>query len=140
MLKIIASAAPSIPLVAKPALPQGVSPAELLPEALEQLFRAGVHGGAAGSPPGGSSSEGGEAGLWQAVPGEEQERYMPSHQLWQLRIQQEDPQPPPLAAVPHPFQGYQLPHLAAGAGANPQPADPAPGQHGNGAVGGHHPV
>ncbi|KAL4422838.1 hypothetical protein ABPG75_009035 [Micractinium tetrahymenae] len=130
LLVVLAAAAPTVPILVKPALPQGVSPAELPPGALEQLFRAGGSeegGGTQANGSGGTSAASG-ASLRLAVRREEQARRMPAHQLWQLRGQQEDPQPPPLAAVPHPLLGNPAVFvLAAGPGPNPLPG-PAPSQ------------
>ena len=138
---VLTAAAPPVPLLVKPVLPQGLSPAELPHAALEHLFRAGPCTGAGGSRSRGSTSVDGGAGLWQAARREEQERSMPAKQLWQLRAQQEDPQPPPLAPEPHPLLGNQpifaagLLQLVAGADPNPLPAEP-----GNGAADGQQPA
>ena len=41
---MLAAAAPTIPLLAKPQLPYGVDPSEMSPEALRQLFASGASG------------------------------------------------------------------------------------------------
>lgn len=101
---MLAAAAPTVPVVVKPALPQGVSPAELPPGALKQLFRAGDSGGGNGEHLSGSNDSTGDgSGLWQATQHDEQEWRMPARQLCQLWAQLEDPRP--LAAAPHPMLG-----------------------------------
>lgn len=98
LLAVLATAAPSVPLLLKPLLPYGMQPGDVPEEAQQRLFRQTV------------GVDASVRATRQAVPTEQgQQQGLPAQQLWQLQQQQQHPMPPPMpVAAVHPFMHQHM--------------------------------